>query len=623
MTDKILVHDRPTIVQQAYRPLDEAKAHLIETMEDVHDFHDWLGNHDEIGFDCETTGLDKDKDRVRLVQIGDEMHGWAIPFERWGGIVENVVNRFTGEYVMHNMTYDRSMIAHEGIHIPIDKIHDTRLMLHVLSSTGSLALKNAAQRYVDPRAGAAQQLLNDGIGTHGGWTWATVPITYEPYWIYGALDPVLTVRLKNAIWPTVKAEAPKSYELERAVSWICEKMSRKGTRIDKEYTQQFHDELLEYKQLVEEWCKEYYHLSPGSNDSVAAALVNAGVPLVHKSLKTGKYSVAKEYLQHVNHPLAGAVLGHRQATKIVSTYLHNYIELSERDGRIHPSINTVGGMAKTLFESGGKFGVRTGRMSMDSPNLQNVPVRTKEGARIRNCFISSNNSKWLKADFDQIEMRVLAHLSGDAGLIDAFNSPDDFFVSMARRIFDDSAINKKDERRQPVKNAMYAKAYGAGAEKFAWTADIRTSEGQLDVAAAAAFLAKLDQQYPGIRRLQNQTEAQSRRNAADSGIAYVRSPMTQRKHTADLGKEYALLNYLIQGTAGEILKYKMLEADAAGLGDYMILPVHDEIDFDVPNEDVDDAIHTIKEVMNDKDLLSVPITSTVSVGDKWGEVKDI
>ncbi len=140
---------------------------------------------------------------------------------------------------------------------------------------------------------------------------------------------------------------------------------------------------------------------------------------------------------------------------------------------------------------------------------------------------------------------------------------------------------------------------------------------------AQAFLTRLDQLYPGIRSLQRDIETQANVTRQREGESYTRSPLTNRKFVADEYREYALMNYQIQGTAGEILKMKMMEADQAGLGQYMILPVHDEIDLDVPPAVFDDVMTTLRDVMNDASLLSVPITSTMSIGERWGDVKDV
>lgn len=609
----------PAVVTES---LGNARAHLVQSTDDAADLLRWLSTKTEIALDTETTGLDHDLDHPRLVQIGDAMDGWAVPFERWAGVIDDVAKRFQGIYRMHNAPYDHTMLVNGGITLPRHKIKDTRLMAHVLSSTGSLALKNLAQRYVDPRAAAAQQELDDALGRHGGWTWRTVPVTFQPYWTYGALDPILTYRLCDQLEPLVMHEAPLSYQLEMAVTWVCERMARKGAKIDREYTATYAEELTNYVAQVEQWCKSYYNLSPGSSDAVIEILQRDGAVFT-KRTKGGALSLDKEVLNGIDHPLAGAVLGRRQAQKIVSTYLRHYLDSSTRDGRVHPSINTVGGSAKNPFEPGGTKGVRTGRMSMDEPNLQNVPVRTKEGKRIRNCFVADVDHQWIKCDFDQIEMRLFAHLAGDDALINTFRGGGDIFLNATREIFADNEIAKGDVRRQHVKNGFYAKLYAAGVEQFARTAGIRNQVGDLDLPVASAFLIRLDQMYPGIRSFQREIEtlARSRRNA--EGEAYVRSPLTQRKHTADEGREYALVNYMVQGAAGEILKMKMLEVDQAGLGQFMTIPVHDEIDLDVPRNQLADVLVTLSDVMNDTTLLSVPVTATISVGDRWGEVKDL
>lgn len=618
---------RLQLVKESYDPLSHARAHLVQTTEDAAELMRWLSTKTKIGFDTETTGLDHDTDRPRMAQVGDGRDGWAIPFERWAGLVDDLVRRYDGEYVMHNAPYDWIMMRHGGVNLPTHKIHDTRLMAHVLWSTGPLGLKPLAQQHVDSRASAAQAALNDGIGTHGGWTWANVPVTYEPYWVYAALDPVLTYLLDEKLRPQVTREAPNSYELELRVSWVCENMARKGARVDRAYITAFIDELRGHVHDVEAWCESYYAgLRPGSDEQVIEVLLRDGVPLT-KRTGAGRFSIDKYVLGALNHPLAQAVLSRRQAQKLVSTYLGTYLSSSERDGRVHPNINVVGGTAKDPFESGGKRGVRTGRMSMDGPNLQNVPIHTKESKRIRNCFVADDDSDWIKCDFDQIEMRIFAHLAQDKNLLRAFdptlNGGVDVFTASARDIFGDGTLARDDLRRQHTKNSWYAKLYGAGVEQFARTAGIRLTNGEPDLPTAQAFLSRIDQTYPGIRLFQNAIATRGQERLRDEGEAYVRSPVTQRKHVADAGREYALLNYMIQGSAGELLKMKLLECDQAGLGEYMTLPVHDEIDLDVPHENLDDVLATLRDIMNDDTLLSVPLTASIGVGPRWGEIEDV
>jgi DNA polymerase-1 len=483
-------------------------------------------------------------------------------------------------------------------------------MSHVLESTGSTALKTLTRRLVDRRAGNFQHQLDDAMKA-GGWNWATVPIDLEAYWMYGGLDTILTMQLKDELYPRVMAEAPKSYELELAVSWVARRMENKGVVVDREYTQKLMDELSVYVDQAEKWCHDVHGISPGANAKVIEKLQSFGVEFT-KMTDGGAYSLDKEVLESIDHPLAATVLGRRRAQKMVSTYLANYLKMSEWDGKIHPSINTVGGTDKNPFEPGGGSGVRTGRMSMSDPNLQNVPVRTKFGKKIRNCFIASIDHRWAKADFGQIEMRVMAHMSQDPGMIEAFMTPGDFFVNMGTRLFHEPDFAKADPRRQLLKNGGYAKIYGAGIPKFAKTAGVPEDE-------AGQFMRDFDKTYERVPTWIKEVEAEGRANLNLTGEAYVRSPLTGRKFTVDAGKLYALVNYKIQGTAGEILKMKIVEADAAGLGPYMTIPVHDEIDLDIPNDVFDDVMVTLHDVMNDDKLLSVPITSSIDVGQRWGE----
>lgn len=587
------------------------RVHLIQSVDDAAAFLRWLSTRTEVALDVEASGLDKDVDVVRLVQFGDQREAYVIPFERWAGVVDDALARFEGTYVTHNgPSYDCPLLRRAGCDVPRHRVHDTRLMLHVLESTGSTALKSAAKRLVDPRADLGQERLDEAM-RRGGWTWATVPVDLEPYWLYAGVDTVLTQQLKDVLWPRVQAEAPASYDLELAVSWVTERMERRGVRVDRDYTETFAAELHRYVVDVEAWCQATYGLYPGSNRDVVAALQRDGVEFT-KYTTGGAISLDKFVLAELDHPLARAVLGRRQAQKITGTYLDNYLRLSQRDDRIHPSINVIGGTDKNPFEPGGGKGVRTGRMSMNDPNLQNVPIRGKEGKRIRNCFVASDEHTWIKCDFDQIEMRCMAHLAEDDGMIAAFRADGDFFVNLAVNLFNELNFQRSDPRRQLVKNGGYAKIYGAGVRRFAETAGVGYDEG-------AAFMRRFDALYPGVTRWVKSIEREAQRTLLDEGEAYVRSPLTNRRHVADAGRLYSLVNYEIQGMAGELLKMKMIELDAAGLGDYMTIPVHDEVDLDVPDTELGNVLTTLKDVMHDPSLLCVPITSSIETGTRWGE----
>ena len=486
---------------------DVTGVHLVDSVDTAYEMLRWLSTKDEIALDIEGSGLRKYeriwcdcaharanpfKEKVRLVQFGDQREAWCVPFERWGGVVEDVVTRFEGTYVTHNgPNYDIPMLRNAGINIPQHRVHDTRLMAHVVDSTGSIALKNLCKRLIDPRAASMQQELDDAM-KKSGWDWATVPIDFQPYWLYGGVDTILTLQLKDILWPQVQSHSPDAYELELAVVWVTERMERKGILVDRAHTRQFQDELTEYMTAVEAWCESQYNVYPGSNAKVIKQLQDDGV-VFEKMTAGGNISLDKDVLASINHPLAQAVLGRRRAQKVCSTYLGTYLALTEFDPRIHPSINTVGGSGKNPFEPGGSSGVRTGRMSSNDPNMQNVPTRGPFKKKIRNCFVAPEGFTWVKCDADQIEMRGMTHMSQDQAMLAAFHSEGDFFVNMAVQLFNEPDFQKSDPRRQFVKNGGYAKIYGAGIPKFSATAGVSEDEGR-------AFMRQFDATFSGVVR---------------------------------------------------------------------------------------------------------------------------
>lgn len=586
--------------------LDSVKLHLIESLDDVTEYIQWFSNlpaDEPIGVDTESTGFKwHGADYTRMVQVGDLEHGWAMRWDRFSGLFEATVGVHDAPIDMMNAKFDFPFLRKEGIILRKELIRDVGVMAHVNEPHMSRALKNQAKRHVDPQANALQWRLDEALGAHGGWTWATVPCDFEPYWSYAALDPVLTRHVSDYHLPIVQAQAPYAYELENAFQWVALGMETLGVPIDFDYAITHLRKFTEYCEQVERWCLAEYNIKPGSTAAVIDVLSKAGFEF-SKATKSGAVSLDKEVLGDIDHPLAKAVLQRRQLQKIASTYLRFYVDHVDSNGRIHPSINTLG--------------ARTSRMSMSDPNFQNLPVRGgNPGIKVvRNCVRARDGYTLVFADFDQVEMRGLAIMSEDPGLIAAFHSPDDFFVNLARNVYRDDGILKDDPRRQVIKNTGYAKIYGAGVAKLAITAGIDQQQAQF---ASSTW----DAEYPGSKYFAHQTFAEAMQNLATHGSSFTRCPLTGRKHVADRGKEYALVNYKIQGWAAALFKQKLLEADAAGLGEYMILPVHDEVILEVPNSDLKDVVHTLRKCMNDDKQFPVPITASVATGERWGEKKE-
>lgn len=577
--------------------LENVQVHIVRTMDDAREMYNWfqdsIGPAGTMAIDTETTGLKwQGEDYVRTVQIGDASHGWLMPKDTWWGLFLDIARQHEGPVDMMNAPFDYFMLKKAGVEIPKHRIQDVGVMSHVLEPHMNRGLKWQADRHVDPSASAGQHHLHDAMDKNG-WTWATVPWDFPWYWRYGALDPVLTYRIREHHWPLVQSQgANYAYELETAYQWVAMDMSANGVHVDIPHVERYLKEFREYCVQVEKWVKAEYGITPGSNQKVIQVLQSAGYQF-DKLTEKGALSLDADVLEGIDHPLAKSVLTRRQLQKMASTYLQFYLNNVDSNSLIHPSINTLG--------------TRHGRCSMSEPNFQNLPVRgTAPGVKVvRNSITARPRNTLVFCDFDQVEMRGLAILSQDEGLRAAFHSPDDFFVAIGKQIFQDPHFSKSDPRRSSVKGSMYARIYGAGIAKQALTAGVPYEQ--------MLFINnQLNAAYPNIenyiRHVYNLVMQQG----------YAQCPLTGRRHYPDPGKEYAVINYLISGWAASMFKQKQLELHAAGLGSYMILPVHDEIILDIPTELVPDAAQTLRAIMNDTGY-PVPITASVSYGQRWGE----
>lgn len=599
-------------------PLDDVQLHRVDTLDDANAFMRWLGERrpGPLAVDTETTGLKPWRDRVRLVQFGDPMQGWTIRWSDWAGLAKQVFARYEGRYVFHNASYDVAMLKHScGIDVPTHRVDDTMIMAHVLDSSRRVGLKTLSAIHVDGKSGVAQAMLDHAMTKHG-WGWDTIPYEVPIYSVYAAMDTVLTARMHDILEPTIRADCPRAYDLELAFAFAVMRMENRGVALDMSFTERQLETFDAYVKQATDWCVKNYGVKPGSNDAVIDRLREDGIVIEkytcgcvgdeqcddinHKTKLALDKDVLGGIIKMFGHPLAQVVLQRRRAQKLATTYLKNFIKNADGDGIIRPDMYSLG--------------ARTGRMSITDPPLQTLPRRSSDNELaivVRNCIVSREDNVLMMSDFDQIEMRMLADLARDPGLAAAFGEGD-FFTNMCRQIFHDDTIVKKDPRRQTTKNAMYAKAYGSGIPKFSLTAGIPVTEGR-------DFMMQLDSMFPGIRRLQDQVRDVARQRLYEEGRAYVRSPLTGRRHFCDANKIYALVNYLIQGGAAEVLKMKTLELEAAGVGDYTTLLVHDEVIADTPKAVAHEVARTMDEVMNDDKLFSVALTATTELGYRWGE----
>jgi DNA polymerase-1 len=582
--------------------LDDVKVTKVDTFADAERCIQWLTDlgNGVLAIDTESHGLRPSEHPIRLGQLGDDQQAWVFECEgnrSWAGFFVKLLEKFTGTLVGHNLKFDERVIRKWlGIQLPLERCHDTMLMSRVVEPTRSAALKRLSSQLVDPRAAVLQSQLDDAMKT-SGFNWSTVPLSFAQYWMYAGIDCILTRQVYDILHPRVMAEAPRAYELELAVSSVCGKMEDHGIRVDTSRAEQKHDELLKYVDELATYCQTYYSVHPGKNKDVIEYLTNRGITFTTLT-KGGSIALDAEVLDGIDHPLANLVLQRRKAQKIASTYLRHFYQDVDEDDRLHPSVNFVA--------------AETGRMSMSSPNMQNLPrTDTNELAQlVRSCVIPAPDHTLVFADFSQIEFRLFASLSENQDLIHAFDA-DDFFTEMARGIFNDPNIQKKDPRRQITKNAMYATIYGAGDKKFAWTAGISLSE-------AKEFMALLNLRFPAIKQLQRRITGEGERNLRETGTASVMGPLFGRRFSIDDDKIYKLVNFMVQGSAAQVLKLKLIQLAQAGLQEYLVIPVHDEVILEVPDGILHDVVHTVSGIMNDSTMFAVPLESEITVGNSWG-----
>lgn len=574
-------------------PLSDVELHLVDNLDEALALRTWIGQRRDtpVGYDTETSGFNPFKGELRLAQLGDTRHGWAIPYDTWGGFVLETLNKYEGPLVMHNSSFDVKWTqVHSGGKWtpPWDRIDDTMAMAHLDDPTRPRALKALADREVDPRASAGQSALSDGMKKQH-WTWATVPVDFAPYWVYAALDPVLTAH----IWKKKKSvltEFRDAYQIEMSATRIATQMMMHGALIDVPYTEKAIEKLKAYALECRDWLKAFGVTSPMSSGQIGKVAENYGVDIAFFT-DSGQPSFDKSALAYYieMYPAARTffetVRSTRQTEKIIGTYLENFLEMRDSDDRLHPS----------LWVNAAK----TSRMSCSEPNLQNL---IRDDKVVRGAIIPAERFVLMSIDADQIEARMAAHFSQDPGLIEAFRLADetgaDFFSIIASEIYQ-TEIVKKDKRRQRTKNTFYAKIYGASTAKMAITAGVPVDQ-------MAAFHLALNNRYPGLEHYMDSTIAESRMHS-HRGMPAVYTP-TGRRLLATPGKEYALANFKIQGHAAEILKLGMTRLDAAGFGDYMVVPVHDEVIFEVPEDQAEEMLHVAEETLADRTSYSVPIT---------------
>lgn len=589
MTDLTL--PEPHRELQPSGPLDGVQLHVVDSLERLWECARWASERREgpLFFDTESGGLSPYKHRHRMTQLGDLHHGWAFDARGWGGAATEILQRYEGELGAHNSPYDNRVLElHAGFTPRWERTHDTLLGGHIIDSVRTAALKPRAAMDIDPRALAGEAAMEAGMAAQG-WTWDTVPMTYLPYALYGAADPVLAAHLFRKWGGELTGRFRPSYELERATARICAQMMNAGLLIDRPYIQAQIDEMMIFYGQMMDWLAHRYgrDFSINSNERVMRVLNDYGVPTL-VTTDGGQPSISKDTLKMYatafpdQAQLIAAIARVRKTDGVVNKYLRKFLTMADGDV-MHYQIWTSR--------------ARTTRMSVTDPPMQTYD---RDEPAVRGSYVPRPGCVFISIDADQIEARLAAHVSQDARMIADFHHADEtgqsFFVIMASKIYAED-ITKKDPRYTWTKNATYGQIYGAGLDKAAKTAGVPV-EQMRPVYMGTQHL------YPALPACMNSII----RQAKQSGGRPQTSTIGGHRLYADRGHEYALFNYKIQGSAAEIMKRGLVALDAGGFGSLLRLPVHDEILLECPREDARDVLEAATRILTDRTNFAVPIT---------------
>ena len=600
--------------------LGDVQLHLVDSVHKAREFIAWLGErrpYNAIAIDTETGELPGGRredalspwhGKLRLVQVGDGMQGWSIPWDEWSGVFYEAMDKFDGPIVCHNIAFEaRWFEIQSRWRIPWERAHDTMIMAHIIDPLGSGALKPLSALYVDSKAVAMQEGLDIAL-IDNGWTWGTVPTNFEPFWLYGALDPVLTMRLWEIFYKKCGPEGPynRAYELEMATRKIVTRMEINGARVDLDYSKKKYEELIDYSDSVKKWAKDTYGgLSITSNIQLVRLFEGLGADIT-ETTPSGAKSASKDQLKllMINgndevKNLADIVLKQRKADKLANTYFSNFMSKSI-NGIVHPSVKTLG--------------ARTSRMSITDPALQTLP---KGDDTVRTAFIPREDDHVIiTSDLDQVEFRMFASLSDDENLIKLFHHADatgsDPFTEIGRQVYQEPNMQKSDKRRNLIKGVVYGRLYGAGVAKQALTAGV--PEPQM-----RSVSDSFDANYPGMAVFHKQVDHIGQTRLRNEGQGYVHT-WTGRRIPCDEDRTYTLVNYLIQGGAAEVFKSNLVKLDQADLTDYLIVPVHDEIVLEAPRKDAEEIKQLVRQCMTTTEGWAVPLTADVDGPlENWGQ----
>ena len=572
--------------------------------------------------DIETTSLDPQRAELVGISFTDRAgHGAYVPLahvypgapaqlararvlEKLKPLLEDPARAKVG----HNLKYVANVMANSGVMLA-GVAYDTMLESYVLDSTASrhdpdsLALKYLGYKTIkyEDVAGKGKAQIN----------FREVPIEQAAH--YAAEDADVTLRLHQHLWPRLVengALAALFRDIELPLAPVLARMERTGVRIDvdmlRAQSREIAQRLLEIEREAHAAAGQPFNLdSPKQIQEILFQKLK--LPVLRKT-PTGQPSTGEDVLAELalDYSLPQLILEHRGLAKLKSTYTDKLPEM----------INPATGRVHTCYH---QAVAATGRLSSADPNLQNIPVRTAEGRRIRQAFVAAPGYRIVSADYSQIELRIMAHLSGDPGLIRAFAQDQDIHRATAAEVFGVTPDDVTADMRRNAKAINFGLIYGMSAFGLA-------RQLKIDRAAAQQYVERYFARYPGVKAFMDRTREQARAQG------YVETLYGRRLHLADINAanvgrrqaaERAAINAPMQGTAADLIKRAMLRVDewirASALPVRMIMQVHDELVLEVAESAVPETMTQVRAHMAEVATLDVPLVVDIGVGANWDE----
>ena len=510
--------------------------------------------------------------------------------------------------VGHNLKYDMNILANHDISLQGCR-HDTMLESYVLDSTASRHdMDSLAEKYLNKKT-----IHYEDVAGKGSKQIPFNQVDIAQATPYAAEDAAVTFALHQCFWPQLESrkQLQNLYEeIELPLFPVLSRMERSGVKIDAGMLKHQSKELLGQMHRIEDqvYCVAGEQFNIGSPKQIQTILYEKlGLPVLAKT-PGGQPSTAESVLQElaVEYELPKLILEHRSLSKLKSTYTDRLPEqINKTTGRVHTSYHQAV--------------AATGRLSSSDPNLQNIPVRTEEGRRIRRAFIAPPGYKLLAADYSQIELRIMAHLSGDKGLLDAFSGNQDIHKMTAAEVFDTDIDSVSTEQRRAAKAINFGLIYGMSA--FGLARQLGIERGQ-----AGDYVDRYFKRYPGVKDYMDKIRAKARETG------FVETMFGRRLYLPDIKarnaarRQYAertAINAPMQGSAADIIKKAMISADIwlrkNKINAKLIMQVHDELVFEVGEDQVDLLKREIAGIMSAAAKLAVPLVVDVGTGDTWDD----